>query len=119
MGLPGESSFAMLPPPVVGGGSGGMGLPGESSFAMLPPPVVGGGSGGMGLPGESSTAMRAPPMVTGVAKAEEVIVVERIAPKIIVQIVEQVDFMEECSFIGRNTLQRKGNPNGEHRLPQK
>jgi hypothetical protein len=74
-------------------------------MAMLPPPVVGGGSGGIGLP--------------GVAKADEVTVAERIAPKIIVQIIEQVDFIEECSFIGRNTLQRKGNPNGEHRLPQK
>jgi len=76
--------YATLPPPVVGGGSGGNGLPGVSSAATLPPPVVGGGSGGNGLP--------------GVAKAEETMVAARKVPKITVQIFGQIDFMGESSF---------------------
>ena len=109
----------MLPPPVVGGGSGGNGLPGVSSAAMLPPPVVGGGSGGRGLPGVSSVATLPPRIVIGDAKAEEAKVAARIELKITVQIFVQKDFMGECSLIGRNALQRKGNPNRGDRLPQK
>ena len=99
--------YATLPPPVVGGGSGGNGLPGVSSAATLPPPVVGGGSGGNGLPGVSSAATLPPPVVgggsggnglPGVAKAEETMVAARKVPKITVQIFGQIDFMGESSF---------------------
>jgi hypothetical protein len=52
-------------------------------------------------------------------KEEDAMVAARIVAKITVQIFVQKDFMGECSLTGRNTLQRKGNPKGGHRLPQK
>jgi hypothetical protein len=67
--------------------------------------VVGGGIGGSGL--------------IGVANAEEVMVAATKALKITVQIFVLMDFIGECSLIGRNALQRKGNPKGGDRLPRK
>jgi len=130
-GLIGVSSAAtMLPLPVEGGGIGGKGLIGVSSAAtMLPLPVEGGGIGGRGLIGVSSAATMLPLPVEGGgsggrgligdAKAEEAMVAARIELRITEQIFVQMDFMGEGSLIGRNTLQRKGNPNRGDRLPQK
>jgi len=116
-GLIGVSSAAM----VVGGGIGGSGLIGVSSVAL----VVGGGMGGSGLIGVSSAAMVVGGGIggrglIGVANAEEVMVAATKVLKITVQIFVLMDFvMGECSLVGRNALQRKGNPNGGGRLPQK
>jgi hypothetical protein len=84
---------------------GGSGLMGVSSAAMLPLPVEVGGVGRIWR--------------IGVANTEEVMVAATKVLKIIVQIFVRMDFMGECSLIGRNALQRKGNPIGGHRLPQK
>jgi hypothetical protein len=128
-GLIGVSSAATLQVPVQGGGMGGSGLIGVSSAATLQVPVQGGGIGGSGLIGVSSAAIMLPPPVEGggiggngligVANAEKLMVAATMVLKIIVQIFVRMDFMGECSFIGRIGLQRKGNPIGGHRLPQK
>jgi hypothetical protein len=75
----GVSSAATLQSPVHGGGIGGKGLIGVSSAATLVLRVEGGAIWSSGL--------------IGVANAEEIMVAARMAPKITVQIIVQVDFM--------------------------
>ena len=128
-GLMGVSSAATMQSPGHGGGMGGSGLMGVLSAATMQSPGQGGGMGGSGLMGVSSTAMLLPAPVEvggvariwriGVANAEEVMVAATKVLKITLQIFVLMDFMGECSLVGRNALQRKGNPIGGHRLPQK